>query len=655
SDSSGRGIDERSTGAVVVRVLILILLSLALTAADAVAQSRSDVTRESYIEALVARARELQLADDPVWHTLLHYHPRKLLPGVISMADDPAFFLAPDGATNPASELEYTLRSFALEDGEPDERPVCRFRARFEWLSEALQFDPHQFPVPRCPRFEEFVTALAPSGVTLVFPTGYLNNPASMFGHTLLRIDAAGQGATTPLLAYAVNYAANTGNDGGMLFAVKGLFGGYVGSFSVEPYYERVKKYSDMEARDIWEYRLSLTSAETRRLLMHLWELRTTAFYYYFFDENCSYHILGLLEFARPGLILSEQFEWYAIPSDTVTAISDAPGLVESVEYRPALATILRSKADQLSNEALDVAVAMADGSVPVAAESLPEQPLDAARISEFAGDVANYRVLKAKEPNAEVQQRAHQLLLLRSRYGKHETFGPTPVPRVRPDEGHGVARVGIGGGMEDERWYSELQVRPAYHDLLDPQPGYLPGAEIEFFALRLRHEEQDRLELEELFPVSIVSLTPRGRLFAPFSWKIRGGLTRKRIDNSRGKYVGQVRGGMGFANEVFHHGLIYGLLDGALEVSPRYDSDNVAIGFGPSGGLLYDVTDDIRVGVTAEGIRYGLGDEHTTARISGELRLTVGRQKALRLSVARETQFGDEFSSAGLSLHHFF
>ncbi len=69
---------------------------------------------------------------------------------------------------------------------------------------------------------------------------------------------------------------------------------------------------------------------------MHVWELGPTRFDYYFFDENCAYHLLSLLEVARPGLQLTDRFRWWAIPSDTVRAVTDQPGLLKRVVYRPA-------------------------------------------------------------------------------------------------------------------------------------------------------------------------------------------------------------------------------------------------------------------------------------------------------------------------------
>ena len=85
----------------------------------------------------------------------------------------------------------------------------------------------------------------------------------------------------------------------GFSFALKGLTGLYPGTLSSSPYYAKVREYSDMESRDVWEYRLNLTPDETRQLLRHAWEIGATRFDYWFFDENCST--------LRPGLATSSR------------------------------------------------------------------------------------------------------------------------------------------------------------------------------------------------------------------------------------------------------------------------------------------------------------------------------------------------------------
>jgi len=261
---------------------------------------------QTYLQELVQRAHEHRLADRPEWHALLHYKPRLIIPGVKSLVDAHNFFNSPSGKTDPRAELEATLASFfSIANAEEREHPQCVFVARYAWLKQALSFDGKKLPEQRCLRFERWYSRLNPRQLSLVFASAYLNNPASMFGHTLLRIDAEGQDEGTRLLAYAANYAANANQERGLSFAINGVFGGYPGRFSVAPYYRKVKEYGDIDNRDLWEYQLNFSREEVERVLKHLWELWLVYFDYFFFDENCSYHLLSLLEVARPGLRLT--------------------------------------------------------------------------------------------------------------------------------------------------------------------------------------------------------------------------------------------------------------------------------------------------------------------------------------------------------------
>ena len=247
------------------------------------------------------------------------------------MIDDPEFFLSKSGKNDPLSELEATIRSFFQEDKEKAKETLCRFAARYFWLKDKLKFDISSLPYDGCAEFDVILKRTKPESAVLVFPSGYINSPASMFGHTLIRIDSA---ENSSLLSYAVNYSA-TGNDiNGILFAFKGIFGFYQGYFSILPYYEKVKEYGDIDHRDMWEYRLDLTKEEITLMMLHLWELQGIYSDYFFFDENCSYTLLFLLDAARPSLKLTDSFDLWVMPSDTIRMMVKR-NLVKDVIYRP--------------------------------------------------------------------------------------------------------------------------------------------------------------------------------------------------------------------------------------------------------------------------------------------------------------------------------
>ncbi len=198
----------------------------------------------TYVQDLISRATLAKLAEEREWHLLLHYR-ENLLGGHTSEQDDPGFFLSPDGKTDPQAELEATLRQFFSDElvGRSRQPAQCAFIARYQWLKEKLSFDDDRLPPQPCERFHRWYVDFDAESVSLIYPSAYMNNPASMFGHTLLRIDQKGQTEQTRILAYTINYAAEVPPDAGVEYAIRGIFGGYKGYFSTIPYYLKVQEY----------------------------------------------------------------------------------------------------------------------------------------------------------------------------------------------------------------------------------------------------------------------------------------------------------------------------------------------------------------------------------------------------------------------------
>jgi len=80
---------------------------------------------------------------------------------------------------------------------DPDDHPQCRFPARRQWLAERL--GGHSFPFQPCPKYERWTRSAAVESVSIVFATGYLGNPASYYGHTLLKFNFARDDGRTRL------------------------------------------------------------------------------------------------------------------------------------------------------------------------------------------------------------------------------------------------------------------------------------------------------------------------------------------------------------------------------------------------------------------------------------------------------------------------
>jgi hypothetical protein len=533
------------------------------------------------------RAKALSLADSPYWQRLMVY--RQDGHGMKSAVTQPSFFLASDGQTNPEAELDATLRGlFSPNLTKPDESVACLFPVRRDWLVEQLQMNLTDLPVTPCPALTQWLDGIQPRHVTMVFSSDYMNSPSSMFGHTLLRLDPD-DNEQTRLLSYAVNYAANTDHSNSALYAIKGLAGRYPGAYAILPYYEKVKEYNDFESRDLWEYRLKLTPAESLRLTRRVWELRFVSFPYYFMHSNCSYALLSLLEIARPSLSLQKQFPVYAIPTDTLRASLMGGDLLDKVTYRPAFVSRLNAQADQASPRPIEVAKALSVHPDEGMADLSPKQQ---ARALEMASDYLYYRFV-AHEINPDIARPALRALLIRrSKVDVPDQRVSVPKPDVDPAQGHPTSRIAVTGGESAGRGFADIEWRPAYHDLLDPVGGYRSGAAINFLQTNVRIQD-NQASLQKLTLISIDSLSPITDFFTPLSWNLAFGI--RQVPESKGQFntdkthaVAYIQGGDGFSGQ-FGSALCYGLASGALEAG-RALKKGWRVGIGPTIGCLWNL-----------------------------------------------------------------
>ena len=613
-------------------ITFLLVLLMGLVPPHGISSPLGD---QSYLNELLNRAAALRLAEEREWQVLLHYR-RTWLGGVESMQDDPGFFLAPQGKTDPQAELAATLASFFVDDdvGRSKQPAQCAFVGRYHWLKERLQFDDVRLPPLPCERFRKWFDEFNAEAISLIFPTGFMNNPSSMFGHTFLRVDGKDQTPQTRILAYTINYAAQLPPDAGIEYAFKGVVGSYQGYFSTIPYYLKVQEYRDIDNRDIWEYRLKLTEQQVTRLLMHTWELGNAYFDYYFFGENCAYHILSLIEAAEPSAHLLDAFPAYTIPVDTVRLLREA-GLVGEVISRPSRSTLVRRKRTSMTDDEQgwldrlirDPAGLREDG---FRALHIERQ----AFVLETASDYLLQHSAGAGEDGAPYREKNRAILRARSEL----KVTPSAVliqPYVKqPDLGHGTSRLGLGAGWRNQRAFEEVSFRGAYHDLLDPETGYTPDAQIELVSVGIRHyHDQSQARVERFGLVNITSLAPIHTLSSVPSWKVNVGMNTIRHNGCQLCSNGVASGGIGAAVEssLFKREVYFAFAEAEANYSRAYEERH-RIGGGGTIGLLSDLTDRWKLMLSGTYLRYALGDKSEDIRWFAGSRYTLSQNWVLRL-----------------------
>ncbi|MDR4517437.1 MAG: DUF4105 domain-containing protein [Nitrosomonas sp.] len=559
-----------------------------------------EIHTDDYLAGLQQQAGELKLSEQRVWHLLLKYKPR-LFGGIVSEADGMGFFNSSDGKTNPQSELMATLASFflPLDDLAPNqEHPQCNFPARFKWLNQQLKFDANHLTIQQCDRLDRWVNELDPVGATLVFATYYLNNPASMFGHTLVRIDSRDRGGERKLTNYGANYAAIPDTDNPALYAWRGLTGSFEGRFAIFPYYTKVQEYNNLESRDLWEYELEFTEDQLNTMLLHLWELGGTYFDYYYFQENCSYHVLSLFEIARPDLRLRDQFLFSVIPADTVKVVMAQEDLVKKIVYRPSLLSLLNQKRHSMTRTERSIFEALVKEKISPASDKFTSLSTRSQVL--LLDAYMDYLQYKSMQQGSDHEVKIpHSVLQARSRLQVTEDESESNTYFSSPPElGHGADRFRIGMGHNDREPFIEFAYRPAYHDLMARDEGYDKDSEIIFMDFKLRYFfESERVRLDQARLLSITALNPYDSLFFKPSWRLDFSVDtlRDRDCNYCNAFAGSYGRGISYRPAFFSPLLLFSFVDVRTDFSGNLKRD-YRLGGDVEMGAYYDFNDQLRI-----------------------------------------------------------
>jgi hypothetical protein len=586
----------------------------------------SVVESNDYLHRLEALSVENKLYEENTWISLLHYREMRFYEGYRSQADNPQFFFSSRGAVDPMAELIETLRAMFRPESLADQHPQCIYPARFAWLQKELEIDSSRLPDPKCESLENWRKELNTDQVTVVFPAAYQNDPASMFGHLFLRFDASTGIESNPLMAYSINFAADTSaREGTADYIYKGLFGGFPGINPVKRFHEIYKTYSDIENRDIWEYKLNLSIEELDFLILHVWELKNNVFDYYFLDENCAYRLIALLDVARPDLCLARDFTIYTIPTDVIRALKKN-GLVQSTSYRPSAIKTFYHHAKRLNKIESQIVVDIVRNQLPLGDPRIQMLPperksLVLALSSEYISLLINKDVLD----RARRHERTLQIFAERISHKYSPEFDEIEAPATSPDNGHEVHRVSMGLGQDERTMLFSLAYRDVYHSFLDPLSGFEKGAQAEFINFEIQGNEHGNAWVEDLEIMNVASLIPVNTFFKPASWRLSMGAERRHLEDNR-ELVSFLEGNFGVTMEARSH-LISGLAHLEMDIAEGLEDD-----YGLGSGLRFDLAYQghrcsYDVGLLF--MRYFLGDSDWWTKLWGEIAFPLGKKHA--------------------------
>jgi len=254
-------------------------------------------TLESNELSVINQALEKGLDKDRYWLKLLHFQNNK------STINNHNFFISSDGDINSTSELIQTIKIFKSEPN-----TICKYPARYKWLDSKLNLT---LKKQNCLELDEF---LKPNfkKLKIVFTSERYDSPASVFGHTMLKIES-------DEIPYVINYAAKIPNGTNSLnYIYNGLSGKFKSRYRLMPFSLKDYEYRSGEFRDLIEFSLNLNSDEIENIMLHFYEIKDTNENYYFLSHNCSSELIKLIDIAKYGSKLSKDFTHIVIPIDII-------------------------------------------------------------------------------------------------------------------------------------------------------------------------------------------------------------------------------------------------------------------------------------------------------------------------------------------------
>jgi hypothetical protein len=395
------------------------------------------------------------LAAHPSWRGLLHVPPGKERSEVLS----PEFFQSVSAPGDPLAELEAALQAWLRpwpEDGTPHAR--CRFPARYFWLAQQGLLPGYSAREPRCTSLERWAQFDRLRSVSLLLVSGYLGNPASNFGHSLMRLNTDDADGTRALLDLGINFGALIPeNEPTPVYVVKGLTGGYLSGYSDKYFYTHDLVYTRNEARDIWDYELALTEDQRIWLAMHLYEMVGKHFRYYFLHRNCAWRLAQAVELVTGRTLTQHGAVWYT-PIELFHRLraADEAGptpLIAQVRYVPSSEQELRHAFAGLTpgeRALVNGAMRLAPQDLRPHLQSTMETLGPDRRAAVLDTLLRHAQLLEvAEEPQVQPATRERMAQLLRLRLAEPPAQGELPPPPARPSPARANPPATLGLGVQ--------------------------------------------------------------------------------------------------------------------------------------------------------------------------------------------------------------
>lgn len=560
-----------------------------------------------------------KLSQQNHWLKLLHFSER-VFSSSKSDVSSKIFFLSPDGQSNAEAELLATIKGIS-----ESEDIYCRFPARRIWLEDQGL----KFPQRKCTSFDEWTRGNSVKSVSLVFASGYLGNPASYFGHPLLKFNFKDARSPLDLLDTAINYGAFTPPDVAPLpYAILGIFGGYEAGFTSTDFFFHKNNYSELELRDLWEYELKLNEREVLEAVAHIWEMKDVTIPYFFFNDNCAYRMGEFLELITGKEFVSNRSP-VAIPANLFHKLHEYD-LFTEIKLLSSRQTRLREKVISLNSKERTFLKSISENSDKATSDEFKAlSESEKSRVLEAAMDYFSYRFALDNKNNSLKEDKRKVVQQRLTLPPKKENW--EKLPQRPPHEAQRPVLTQFGTFYSDKfEWGGSLRVRPVFYDLISPDTARPVLSSLSVFDVELNFtEEQLWLKSFNLIALESLNISKTGlHGDGGWAWKFKLGADQMNLACNTCT-VPRFEGGFGKAFEISQKFVVSGMID------PRIQSTFQGSGFlavTPNISALMTFSKDFRISASG-GRRYYLNHGFPIENIySIEGRLGSSRTWDLRM-----------------------
>lgn len=558
------------------------------------------------------------------------------------------FFLSENGAQSPYDELLATVEAFNLpfvSNEKNNGHATCRFPARLIWLKKVLPKALNIDSKIICNEYKKWSYESSMESISIVYATGYLGNPASFYGHTLLKFNSSKIRGKTKLADVSVNYGAIIPkNENPVTYIFKGLSGGYDAGFSHIDYYFHNHNYGENELRDMWEYELSLTPQESRFIVAHAWELLGKKYTYYFLRKNCAYRMAELLEIID-NIDIKPENSVYLIPQSLIQKLAvtshDGRQLVKRVEFHPSRQTRFYKLFGLLTVTEKKHLQKIIHSNGRLESDSFSLLSIDSQKkIIDTVLDYYQYVMKKNGSEYGQIQEDYERALALRFTLpaGKQKVDYNSSMA---PHKGRSPSLTNMAL-LDNELLGTQLaiKIRPAYYDSLDSGGGHIPHSSLTMGGFELRLDEQKSyLSYLDLFKVeSINSQTTGLPDDTSTAWNLRAGFSQ--MNSTVSHPVLGIQGDYGNSFRFGNNWLLAAYLGGGIQDN-REGYGNVFLR-----GLItthLDLGDSIRFKVDLEHREYVDSNKNNQNIYSlvGRYQLTTNEEIRIFYSDDENVEFG--------------